>query len=427
MASTVRGPGKPGLVALCALASASGLWGLFLWTELISSRSGGQVFCPLGEAASCTALWDSGFATAIHTATGLPIAGWGLIWGLVALAVALALLGAGRSVLLLGMLVATAAAGTVAVLVLMVVSIAAGTICGNCLLTYLLVCGFVGVVFSTTRGLAPADLARGGAATAALTAVFLVVLLYPGSRTPLGAVESRVPDLELSSDATGSLDERLAQFVADLGPPDKRAFADALEAFSQTPVPAPRPARGLHGSPVAPVRLTDFTDTLCGHCAVFHSGLEALEQSLPAGSFSVEERQFPLDNACNAVGPPRGPGDSVRCRAALARICMEATPDAFAYSSDLFRNQETLSAEQVVSLAARYTEARALVACMDSAATKAKLQDDIDWALAEGLRGTPMVLVNGRLAPASPPFLYALILARGDASHPAFAGLTSER
>ena len=106
---------------------------------------------------------------------------------------------------------------------------------------------------------------------------------------------------------------------------------------------------------------------------------------------------------------------------------MEATPDAFAYSSDLFRNQETLSAEQVVSLAARYTEAPALVACMDSAATKAKLQDDIDWALAEGLRGTPMVLVNGRLAPASPPFLYALILARGDASHPAFAGLTSER
>ena len=194
MASTVRGPGKPGLVALCALASASGLWGLFLWTELISSRSGGQVFCPLGEAASCTALWDSGFATAIHTATGLPIAGWGLIWGLVALAVAVALLGADRSVLLLGMLVATAAAGTVAVLVLMVVSIAAGTICGNCLLTYLLVCGFVGVVFSTTRGLAPADLARGGAATAALTAVFLVVLLYPGSRTPLGAVESRVPD-----------------------------------------------------------------------------------------------------------------------------------------------------------------------------------------------------------------------------------------
>ena len=423
--TTTVGPGRRALAALCTLATASALWGLFLWTELLSSRRGGEVFCPLGEASTCTALWDSGFATAIHTASGLPVAGWGLVWGLVALMAAVAQLRARRSGLLLGMLVATAAAGTVGVLVLMAVSAVAGTICGSCLVTYLLVGGFVAVVFSRTRGLAPADLARGAGAAAVLTGVLFAILLYPGSRTPLGADESRV--LELTEGPAGSLDERLVQFVADLGPADKRAFAVALETFSQAPAPAPRPARGLHGSPSASVRLTDFTDALCGHCAVFHVGLETLERSLPAGSFSVEERQFPLDEACNSAGPPRGPGESVRCRAALARICMEATSHAFDYSSDLFRNQETLSAEQVVSLAARYTEADALSSCMESADTKAKLQDDIDWALAEGLRGTPMVLVNGRRSPTSLPFLYALILARGDANHPAFAALTSER
>ena len=267
--------------------------------------------------------------------------------------------------------------------------------------------------------------ARAGAA--ALSAVFLGLLLYPGSRTPLGAVESRVPDPSRSESSAGSSDERLVQFVADLSPADKRAFADALDAFLQAPAPDPRPARGLHGSATAPVRITDFTDTLCGHCAVFHSGLEALERSVPAGSFSVEERQFPLDKACNAAGPPRGPGESVRCLAALARICMEASPHAFDYSSDLFRNQETLSTEQVFSLAARYTEGDVLAACMESADTREKLQDDVDWALAEGLRGTPMVLVNGRRVPASPPFLYALILARGDVHHPAFAALISGR
>ena len=423
--TTTVGPGRRVLAALCTLAAASALWGLFLWTELLSSRRGGEVFCPLGEATTCTALWDSGFATAIHSVSGLPIAGWGLVWGLVALTLAVALLRADRSVLLLGMLVATAAAGTVGVLVLVAVSAVAGTICGNCLVTYLLVGAFVTVVFSRTRGLAPVDLARGAGAAALLAGVFFAIMLYPGSRTPLGAVESRVP--ELTEAPAGSLDERLVQFVADLAPADRRAFALALETFSQAPAPAPRPARGLHGSPLAPVRLTDFTDALCGHCAVFHVGLETLERTLPAGSFSVEERQFPLDKACNSAGPPRGPGESVRCRAAMARICMEATPHAFDYSSDLFRNQETLSVEQVVSLAARYTEADALSSCMESADTKAKLIDDIDWALAEGLRGTPMVLVNGRRAPASPPFLYALILARGDANHPAFAALMSER
>ncbi len=425
--TTTVGPGRRALAALCTLATASALWGLFLWTELASSRRGGEVFCPLGEASTCTALWDSGFATAIHAASGLPVAGWGLVWGLVALMAAVAQLRAGRSVLWLGMLVATAAAGTLAVLVLMAVSIAARTICGNCLVTYFFVCGFVTVVFSTTRGLAPADLARGSAAAAALATVLFALLLYPGSRTPLGAVESRVPDLAMSESPAGSPDERLAQFIADLGPADRRAFAAALETFLQAPVPAPHPARGLHGSASAPVRLTDFTDTLCGHCAVFHLGLLELEQRLPAGSFSVEERHFPLDKACNSAGPPRGAGESVRCRAALARICMDATPYGFDYSSDLFRNQETLSAAQVVSFAARYAETEALLHCMESTDTKAKLQDDIDWALAEGLRGTPMVLVNGRLAPASPPFLYALILARGDAHHPAFAALTSER
>ncbi len=423
--TTLLGPGRTALASLCTLAIASALWGLFLWGELQSLRMGGEVFCPLGEGAACTALWDSEFATAVHALSGLPIAGWGMVWGLVALAAALSLLWAGRSALLLGALVATAAAGALAALVLAAVSISVGTLCGNCLLTYVLVGAYATLVFWTTRGLARRELAQGAVAAAGLTAILFALFLYPASRTPLAALESRVSDLVKSE--SGSLDERLERFVADLAPTDKLAFAEALESFSVAPVPPLRPPRGLHGSPRAPVRLTDFTDTLCGHCAVFHSGLEALEQTLPAGSFSVEERQFPLDKACNAAGPSRGPGESVRCRAALARICMEGTPHAFDYSGDLFRNQETLSAEQVVTLAARYTEADVLSGCMESADTLAKLQDDIDWALAEGLRGTPMVLVNGRQAPASPPFLYALILARGDARHPAFAGLSSER
>jgi serine/threonine-protein kinase len=39
------------------------------------------------------------------------------------------------------------------------------------------------------------------------------------------------------------------------------------------------------------------------------------------------------------------------------------------------------------------------------------------------IKGTPLVLINGRIAPAFPPFLHAILLARGDAKHPLFAYL----
>jgi serine/threonine-protein kinase len=60
---------------------------------------------------------------------------------------------------------------------------------------------------------------------------------------------------------------------------------------------------------------------------------------------------------------------------------------------------------------------------MASAATAAKLQDDIQLALRYELDGTPLVLVNGRKAVAFPPFLYAMVLTRGALDDPAFASL----
>ena len=60
---------------------------------------------------------------------------------------------------------------------------------------------------------------------------------------------------------------------------------------------------------------------------------------------------------------------------------------------------------------------------LDAAETKAKLDADIQSALPFDPRGTPVVVLNGRATQASGPFLYAMILAGGDANHPAFAHL----
>jgi hypothetical protein len=392
----------------------------------MSSRQGGEIFCPLGSPTACATVWDSAFANAVHAGTGLPIAGWGLVWGLVGSALAAGLLRARQSALLRAALVATAVAGAVAVVSLLAASAAIGTVCGNCLVTYVLVGGFVAIVFARTRGLALAELARGSAAAAALAGVVFLLLLTPGMRTPLGTTRGAgIAALTQGANDLRSFDERLESFVAGLGPDERRGLAEALVEYAEGPSPALRPVRKLHGSASAPVRLTDFTDTLCSHCADFHAVVEELQRALPPSAFSLEERHFPLDAACNRAGPPRDPGVSVRCRAALARICMEDTQHAFGYSGDLFRNQEALSADLVLSLAARYADLDSLDRCMDSEQTQAKLREDIDWALEHRLRGTPLVLINGRRAPTSPGFLYAMILARGRVHHSAFEGLTT--
>jgi serine/threonine-protein kinase len=64
---------------------------------------------------------------------------------------------------------------------------------------------------------------------------------------------------------------------------------------------------------------------------------------------------------------------------------------------------------------------------MASSETALKLRQDIEYAHQHNIQGTPLVVVNGREAPAFVPFLYALIMAGGDASAPAFAALPPPR
>jgi serine/threonine-protein kinase len=183
-----------------------------------------------------------------------------------------------------------------------------------------------------------------------------------------------------------------------------------------------RPPRALLGSAGAPVRLTEFTDALCGHCADLHDTLKQLGRTLPAGAFALEVRHFPLDPACN----PELAGESnapVRCLAARSVICLEGRPDAFDYAGRIYDYQATLDDEKVYELAEALLSKNDLVSCVNDPATDAKLRDDIAWAMEHDLHGTPLVLLNGRQVAAFGPLLYALILTRGDAEHDVFSGL----
>ncbi len=445
------------LAAIIGLGVVHALWALFQWTQLVAARTGGTSFCGLGESTACAEIWDSPFATAIQEASGMPVAGWGLVWSLASVALPVVALKRRAEparaqngpdpawVATIWM----AVAGVVAVVVLVTASISYGALCTTCALTYTLVAAYAATCFVQTppqslplaRGISPATIAL---------AVSLAVLFIPGFNTPMSeAAEGRKALLKVAGEQNATFGREnpnaseekrapepvaeaslapqeplsgLRQLLTELPPQLRQVFADELLRYASAEPVALREPRGLVGSPDAPIRLTEFTDALCSHCANLHETVGQLLTALPPGSFSVEARHFPLDAACNSAltGESTLP---VRCLAARAEICMEGRADALDFAGLVYQNQRNLTEEQVYDLAARFRPRDDLAACVASDATQAKLQADIDWALEHGIEGTPLVLLNGRPVAPFGPLLYALILTGGDAAHPVFADL----
>jgi serine/threonine-protein kinase len=216
----------------------------------------------------------------------------------------------------------------------------------------------------------------------------------------------------------------LEEVISRLSQPLRQDVSNALEEYSHGDRVPLRPARGLIGSSTAPVRITEFTDVLCSHCAVLHETLKVLQEMLPGDSFALEPRQFPLDSECNPT-VPNSSGRGIRCLAARAMICLER--DSMSLADALFENQRRLTKERVYEFAAPFMSRERLEDCVASPETEAKLRDDIAWALQHDIRGTPMVLVNGREVPPTLHFLYAMVLAEANPEHPAFADLPPPR
>jgi protein-disulfide isomerase len=214
---------------------------------------------------------------------------------------------------------------------------------------------------------------------------------------------------------------RLDELIARLSPELRQRLSNALAIYARGDRVPLRPGRLVIGSSTASVRITEFTDTLCGHCARLHESVEILQEMLPSGSFALESRHFPLDARCNPAIEMRSADDGVRCLAARAMICTEKNWMSFA--GVLFKNQRRLTTKMIYSLAAPFISRERLEDCVASAETEAKLRDDIAWAQQHDIQGTPLLLVNGREAASSLEFLYAMVLAKANPEHPAFAVL----
>jgi len=449
-------PSARGLALLVLTAFVHALWALFQWTQLVASRTGGSSFCGIGDGTSCREIWDSPFASAIQGWTGLPVAGWGLVWSAAAFALPLWALaqraggrGEGRETLTGSAWAATvwmALGGLAGVAVLITASVVHGQLCATCAITYTIVAIYAAICLVQTP-VREVPLARGISLASGALGLSFVLLFIPGLRTPLSTDEagrqvlegiaadepSGTPAAESApaagphgapplDDALSSLQELLDGLPKDL----RQAFSDELSRHAQAPhVPLRRP-RALIGPASAPVRLTEFTDALCSHCKGLHDTVTQLSQVLPAGSFSLEARHFPLDPGCNPEleGEPQNP---VRCLAAKSVICFEGRDEAFAYAGRIYESQRNLTEEKVYELAQPAMSASELTACVNDPETAAKLADDIAWASEHDIHGTPLVLINGRPVAAFGPLLYALVLTAGDPEHPVFDGLPEPR
>lgn len=465
------------LIVLAVLGLASAAWAGFLWLELIDARTGGTAFCGFGESADCGALWDTPFASTVQGRTGLPVAAWGLLWGLLALWLPLMAQGRTGPSAWVTAIKLTAVAGLVAVGVLAAVSVGAGIFCLGCLVTYVLTGAYAAVALAGLRRSGWVEPGRGLAYAAGGAFAAFLLLLYPGLATPDStadagreAVAALIPAAEeengASAPATASRTEaptdapagpaapspapppalaadplppaaggprlfagppiddpdreaRLRQLVGNLQPRLRQVLSNDLYAYLTATAQAAEEPRALAGPAAAPVRITTFSDPLCPACASLHATLETLREAVPEG-FSVDERWYPLDAACNPNVQRQTP-DALRCFAAKAAICLEGRDPDFA--GEVFARQRGLTRAQVVAAAAPTLGRAELERCVESPTTEAKLAADVAWAERYDIHGTPLVLVNGRQGTSFAPFLYTLILTEGRGGHPALVDL----
>jgi serine/threonine-protein kinase len=267
-------------------------------------------------------------ATLIQGGTGVPVAGWGLVWSAVAFALplwALVRRARGHSIepAWSGVLL-TVLAGVASVVVLGSASLSSSEVCTTCVVTYALVLAYAAVCLRATEKLRPAQIRRGALLAVGATLVAFLALLYPGLRTPRSAAAERSAFLEAAKRSIETEEKpvevakrsieteekpvevklrpdaaRLDEMISRLSPELRQGLSDALGAYAGGDRVPLRPARRLIGPSTAPVRITEFTDILCSHCAGFHESLGVLREMLPSDSFALEPRQFPLDSECN--------------------------------------------------------------------------------------------------------------------------------
>jgi protein-disulfide isomerase/uncharacterized membrane protein len=406
------------VTALAAVALA-----IYQWVELVMIRTSGAVAtCDINETLSCSRIWNSAFASAVHKLFGVPVAGLGVVWGLTALGLAFLLR---RKVTrgeplhpMLAMNRLWAALGVLSCITFAVASFRAGGACPTCLGTYAVVVAHALVAhLMLPKSKTDSEALRLGApVVAALAGGTWLLALYPGTQTPKSS----------SMELGGPEEKEVAAYFQKLPPQMKQQVAAVRALWQAAPQPDTSAFQPHHfeGPKDAPVKLVEFTDVLCSHCKTLLENLDAMKRGMPATAMSIESRHFPLDSECNPQ-VSQSMNNGVRCLAARMQVCLEKTDKLEPVRSALFANQEELrTTDRVWELAlAAGVNRDEVEACVKKPETQARIEEDVRYAMLFNPRGTPVVLLNGRMIPPNPAFIYGMAMGKGDPNNKYFKDL----
>jgi protein-disulfide isomerase/uncharacterized membrane protein len=414
--SSLARPSTASLGVLGASGLATAGLAVYQWLELLVVRGGGKVACSVNETVNCAAVWNSKFASFVHDWVGMPVAALGVVWG-VAAALLTGLLWKKRSSddwpLHAASIKFWAVGGLLSIVAFGGASIEARAVCLTCLGTYGLVVVFAFAAFVLLPGprWPQSQYLIGGLAWVfVIFAPTFLVTLVPAGNTPKAGSVTRFD---------GTTEQQLVDNLLNLPKREAMITAAARQKFLASPAKdvSDLKVRVRTGPDDATIKVVEFSDVLCPHCAEFEQALEEMRGVAPKGTLSIEPRLFPLvDDGCVAPAEKDSAKD-VRCTGAKVQICSEDHPLYWEVRKALFANQQSLrSSDAVLDIAAKVTNRSkdSLVACVTSLDTQAKLASDVTYAKRYDIEGTPLVLVNGRTTWPSSGFILGMAVSRGD-------------
>jgi len=143
----------------------------------------------------------------------------------------------------------------------------------------------------------------------------------------------------------------------------------------------------------APVTIVEFSDFQCPYCRVILPTLEQVEETY-GDQVRFVFRQFPLIN----IHP-------LAVVAAQASLCANEQGNFWEMHDAMFENQQALGADQLkVTARGLGLDGADFDECMDTARYAGAVTSDLEAGQALGVRGTPMVFINGRALSGAKPF-----------------------
>lgn len=153
---------------------------------------------------------------------------------------------------------------------------------------------------------------------------------------------------------------------------------------------------GAHEGAKQPlVRIVELSDFECPFCGKLAPSVQGVVKAFPK-EVGVVFRHNPLDQACNPKVKKKF--HDTACGAAYAGVCAEKEGKFWEMHDKMFENSTALTGPNLVKWAGELgMDGSSFEACMGSPETKARVEADLKLGSDVGLKGTPLLVINGRL------------------------------